>query len=93
MHCGECGIIIALHCLCRHTESGAMLMLGEEEFRPVNHRCWDIEQRVTDMNTDNIDVQIISNTPILFQYHRPVAEVGEGISLSFLDLYVTHLFY
>ena len=50
-------------------------MQGDEEFRPVNHRCWDIEQRVTDMNTDNIDLQIISNTPILFQYHRPLAEV------------------
>lgn len=61
----------------RHDISGAMLMSGEEEFRPVNHRCWDIEQRVTDMNTDNIDVQIISNTPILFQYHRPLAETIE----------------
>jgi aminocarboxymuconate-semialdehyde decarboxylase len=60
---------------CRHDDKGAMLMQGKEEFRPVNHRCWDIEQRVTDMNTDNIDVQIISNTPILFQYHRPLAEV------------------
>ena len=50
-------------------------MSGDEEFRPVNHRCWDIEQRVVDMNTDDIDVQIISNTPILFQYHRPLAQV------------------
>lgn len=29
------------------------------------------------MNNDSIDYQIISNTPILFQYHRPIHQTIE----------------
>ena len=36
-------------------------------------------QRIEDMDRDKVDIQIISQTPILFQYHRSVDQV---ISLS-----------
>lgn len=55
--------------------SQAMLMLGDKEFRPVNSRCWDIALRLKDMQADGVDYQIISNTPLLFQYHRPIQQV------------------
>ena len=62
----------------RHEENAknqAMLMLGKKEFRPVNSRCWDITSRLKDMQADGVDYQIISNTPLLFQYHRPIQQV------------------
>lgn len=36
------------------------------------------------MDTDGVDYQIISNTPILFQYHRPV-EQGLAVARHFND--------
>ena len=48
----------------------AMLMQGTSEFRPVHYACWDIPKRLADMDVDAIDHQIISATPILFQWHR-----------------------
>jgi aminocarboxymuconate-semialdehyde decarboxylase len=47
-----------------------MLMQGTSEFRPVHYACWDIPKRLADMDVDAIDHQIISATPILFQWHR-----------------------
>mmetsp|Transcript_30962 Transcript_30962/g.89952 ORF Transcript_30962/g.89952 Transcript_30962/m.89952 type:complete len:168 (+) Transcript_30962:27-530(+) len=52
----------------------AMLMQGEEEFRPVLSACWDVAKRVEDMDRDGVDHQIISATPILFQWHRKAEE-------------------
>lgn len=65
--------------------SKAMLMLGEEEFRPVHHACWDIPKRLDDMDRDAIDHQILSSTPILFQWHRP-AEESADVARYFNDL-------
>jgi aminocarboxymuconate-semialdehyde decarboxylase len=61
----------------------AMLMVGNEEFRPVESRCWDVEWRLKDMDHDLIDHQIISNTPVLFQYHRRVDQVMNCIIIVF----------
>ena len=54
--------------------SRAMLMQGSSEFRPVHYACWDIPKRLADMAKDNIDHQLISATPILFQWHRCVIQ-------------------
>lgn len=48
----------------------AMLMQGGAEFRPVQNACWDVPKRLADMEADAIDHQLISATPILFQWHR-----------------------
>lgn len=36
------------------------------------------------MDKDNVDYQIISNTPILFQYHRPISQ-GLEVARHFND--------
>ena len=57
----------------RHQENGrAMLMKGAQEFRPIYSACWDPEVRLEEMDRDGVDQQIISATPILFGYERPV---------------------
>jgi aminocarboxymuconate-semialdehyde decarboxylase len=62
----------------KHTAAGkAMLMLGEEEFRPVTAACWDAAVRLEAMDRDGVDMQIMCATPILFSYHRPAAQALE----------------
>jgi len=70
----------------RHTEPGkAMLMLGDKDFRPVYDACWDGRRRIEEMDRDKIDLQVISATPILFSYERPVDQAADCAQL-FNDL-------
>ena len=58
----------------KHTGNGkAIIMLGDREFRHIYSACWDPELRLTEMDRDGIDTQVISATPVLFAYERPVA--------------------
>jgi len=54
-----------------HGNGSAMLMVGDREFRPVYDACWDAERRLEEMDKDNIDLQVLCATPVLFAYHRP----------------------
>ena len=57
----------------KHTESGkAEIMVGDRFFRHIYAACWDPEVRLQEMDRDGVDVQIISVTPVLFAYERPV---------------------
>src|SRR5580700_9570962 len=57
----------------KHTEPGkAEIMVGDRFFRHINSACWDPEVRLQEMDRDGVDVQIISVTPVLFAYERPV---------------------
>jgi aminocarboxymuconate-semialdehyde decarboxylase len=57
----------------KHTEPGkADIMMGDRFFRHIDSACWDPEVRLRDMDRDGIDLQIISATPVLFAYERPV---------------------
>ena len=62
----------------KHLGAGkAMLMLGEQEFRPVSAACWDADMRLEAMDRDGVDVQIMCATPVLFCYQRPAAQALE----------------
>jgi aminocarboxymuconate-semialdehyde decarboxylase len=62
----------------KHTSEGrAMLMLGEQEFRPVTAACWDANLRLEAMDRDGVAVQIMCATPVLFCYQRPAAQALE----------------
>ena len=52
-------------------EKRGMLMRGDEEFRPVYSACWDAQVRLEEMDRDQIDIQILSATPLLFGYQLP----------------------
>lgn len=68
-----------------------MLMQGDEEFRPVTSRVWSIAERVEDMDAMGIDFQLLSATPINFQYHRrpqvtlQVAEYFNDLALEMCE--------
>jgi aminocarboxymuconate-semialdehyde decarboxylase len=57
----------------KHTEPGkADIMVGDRFFRHIYSACWDPEVRLQEMDRDGIDMQVISATPVLFAYERPV---------------------
>ena len=57
----------------KHTEPGkAEIMVGDRFFRHIYSACWDPEVRLQEMDRDRVDVQVISATPVLFAYDRPV---------------------
>ena len=62
----------------RHDGNGkATVMIGKRRFRPVYDACWDPERRLEEMDRDGVDLQIISATPVLFNYHRPVQQAAD----------------
>jgi aminocarboxymuconate-semialdehyde decarboxylase len=57
----------------KHTEPGkADIMVGERFFRHIYSACWDPEVRLEEMSRDSVEIQVISATPVLFAYDRPV---------------------
>jgi aminocarboxymuconate-semialdehyde decarboxylase len=57
----------------KHTEPRkAEVMIGDRFFRHIYSACWDPEVRLKEMDDDGVELQIISATPVLFAYDRPV---------------------
>ncbi len=57
----------------KHTGAGkADIMVGERFFRHIYSACWDADMRLQEMDRDGVDLQVISATPVLFAYDRPV---------------------
>lgn len=67
------------------SESAAMIMLGSREFRRVHADCWDAETRLRDMDADGVDAQVVSPTPVFFNYGREGKEAAK-IARIFNDL-------
>ena len=66
----------------------ATIMLGTNEFRRVTDACWNADQRLTDMDHDGVDLQVVSPTPVFFAYGRAadqavrVAEIFNDLALG-----------
>lgn len=57
----------------KHADNGeADIMLGDRFFRHIYAACWDPDVRLKEMDRDGIDIQIMSATPVLFAYDKPV---------------------
>jgi aminocarboxymuconate-semialdehyde decarboxylase len=57
----------------KHTEAGkAEIMVGDRFFRQIYSACWDPEVRLNEMDRDGVEMQVLSSTPVLFAYERPV---------------------
>jgi aminocarboxymuconate-semialdehyde decarboxylase len=54
--------------------SRAMIMLGKREFRPIESTCWEAERRLESMESDGVDLQVVSATPVFFAYDKPVEQ-------------------
>ncbi len=74
----------------KHLGGGeGMVMLGNREFRRINHLCWEPAARLEDLDQQGVDLQVISATPVLFSYHRPAEqalEVAKIFNDAALDL-------
>ncbi|MGI9294233.1 MAG: amidohydrolase family protein, partial [Pseudomonadales bacterium] len=59
----------------KHVAPGkAMVMVGEQEYRPVYDACWNAEVRLQEMDKHGVDIQVICATPLLFSYQRPAQQ-------------------
>jgi aminocarboxymuconate-semialdehyde decarboxylase len=59
----------------KHTEPGkAEIMVGDRFFRQIYSACWDPEVRLNEMDRDGVEMQVLSATPVLFAYERPVEQ-------------------
>ncbi|MEV6907463.1 amidohydrolase family protein [Amycolatopsis sp. NPDC051071] len=67
------------------TESEAMIMMGDKEFRRIAADCWDAETRLLDMDADGVRTQVVSPTPAFFNYGRTGEQAGR-IARIFNDL-------
>src|SRR5271154_136501 len=57
----------------KHTEPGKEdIMVGDRFFRHIYSAGWDADVRLQEMDRDGIDVQVISATPVLVAYERPL---------------------
>lgn len=67
------------------SEKEAMIMIDNTQFRPITDSSWSTSTRLADMDADGVDIQVISPTPVFFQY---AAEAGEAerIARIFNDL-------
>jgi aminocarboxymuconate-semialdehyde decarboxylase len=57
--------------------NSAMVMVGDRQFRRISHNCWDATARLEEMDRDGVDVQVISATPVLFNYAKPAMQALE----------------
>lgn len=62
-----------------------MLMLGSNEYRPLRSNAWGAEERLMQMDSDTVDFQVVSPTPLFFSYAREVKEATK-VSRIFNDL-------
>jgi aminocarboxymuconate-semialdehyde decarboxylase len=57
----------------KHTDGDkADIMVGDRFFRQIYSACWDPEVRLREMDRDGVTLQVLSATPVLFAYDRPV---------------------
>jgi aminocarboxymuconate-semialdehyde decarboxylase len=56
----------------KHTEPGkAEIRVGDRFFRQIYSACWDADVRLSEMDRDGVEMQVLSATPVLFGYERP----------------------
>ncbi|QCB27989.1 amidohydrolase family protein [Corynebacterium endometrii] len=67
------------------SEREAMMMVGEEEFRPITDNSWNAQLRLEEMDADQVDVQVMSPTPLFFTYEES-GKTAATIARIFNDL-------
>jgi len=62
-----------------HNDCGACMMKGDKLFRVIEDNCFKADVRVKDMDETNVNVQVLSTIPVLFNYW---AEAKDGLETS-----------
>ncbi|WP_067726809.1 amidohydrolase family protein [Oceanobacillus damuensis] len=52
----------------RTCECGANIMVKGKKFREITDQAWDTEKRLSDMDKEGIDIQVLSPIPVTFSY-------------------------
>ena len=56
-----------------HTDGrSGQIMVGEKAFRPVDDVLWDAAHRIDYLDEQDVDVQIMCATPVMFGYEQPI---------------------
>jgi len=63
---GERWPVMQRTCTC-----GANIMVGGKVFREITDQCWDPARRISDMEREHVDVQVLSPIPVTFSYWAP----------------------
>jgi aminocarboxymuconate-semialdehyde decarboxylase len=58
-------------CMQCASASQGVLMVGDHPFRKLDHRSWDVDRRVEDMDRDGVTIQVLSPMPELLSYWLP----------------------
>ncbi|MFI8606853.1 amidohydrolase family protein [Pseudomonas sp. NPDC077649] len=48
------------------------IMLGDKPFRPVNDLLWDPLRRLEHLDEQDLDIQVMCATPVMFGYDQPI---------------------
>lgn len=67
-----------------HRNCKACMMKGDKLFREVEENCFKEDARIKDMDSTNVDVQVLSTIPVLFNYWAS-AKDGHETSRFFND--------
>lgn len=59
------------------SEREAMIMVGSQEFRRIGEECWSPDVRRTDMAASGVTTQVVSPTPVFFEYARSGQEAAK----------------
>ena len=62
-----------------HRNCKACMIKGDKVFRQVDDNCFDAEVRLAEMNDTNVDIQVLSTIPVLFNYW---AKPKDGLETS-----------
>lgn len=62
-----------------HRNCNACMMKGDKVFREVEANCFDPDVRISEMKSTNVDVQVLSTIPVLFNYW---AKPADGLETS-----------
>lgn len=55
------------------------MMKGDKFFREIESNCWEPKDRIIDMSATDVDIQVLSTIPVLFNYW---AKPAEGLETS-----------
>lgn len=56
-----------------HTEGRqGQIMIGDKPFRPVHDVLWDPQRRLEHLDEQNLDIQVMCATPVMFGYDQPI---------------------
>lgn len=50
------------------------IILNGKDFRPVYNALWSAEQRVAELDMQDIDIQVMCATPVMFAYAEPISD-------------------